>query len=423
MKAIKVILICSIILSTKGVLGQSTDPIEGVAQVLSRIDAQISSEEATQLTDQTQELADSTNLIEAEQAIEEWRKARIKSHTSESGLKIQGGYDHKFGDATDDFDDNLYAYRHRLHVMLSWDMLGSGLFGRKSHKQRVALESKQEGLKVQSSAYAEQIYLQSQEDIQFIAACLNRVYLEQITLYESLIVLSNKLRNQGHATKLEQAELSLQISMVKGLIRPTPIEVEQLLDIDAYIAIQERIEASYIDALAEQSSVIQSKRIDEELLQAEIAQMKYWRTVKVSPYVRAQHYADAYFADSRVTANVGVTATLPIFSGRRSQRSELRAQSKLMNNATEQSSNAMRIDIGDVAMQLNRNLDELHATMLLEQLTRKQIELAHEAYAHKQLSMQELAKGYIKLLDLHANLIKQIEARESLKMKLMLTAV
>ena len=61
--------------------------------------------------------------------------------------------------------------------------------------------------------------------------------------------------------------------------------------------------------------------------------------------------------------------------------------------------------------------------LLLERLTRKQIELSHEAYSHKQLTMQEVAKGYIKLLDLHANIIKQIKARESLKMRLMLTAI
>ncbi len=420
MKAIKVILIFSIIFSVSRVQGQSFDPIEEVAQVLGHIDAQLGSDYSPQLTVSTDDSADSQETI---QDIEEWRKARIKSHTSQSGLKLSAGYDYKFGEGLDDFYDDLYAYRHRLNVMLSWDMLGSGLFGRGSHKQRVALEAKQQHIKVHSSVYPEQVYIQSQQNIEFIEGCINRVYQEQITLYESLLKLGDKLQNQGHSTKLEQAELSLNLSMVKGLIRPTTVEVEQMMDVNAYIVSQERIEASEIDTLVEHSSEIESKRIEQELLQHDIDQMKYWRTVKVSPYVRAQQYSAAKFADSRLTANVGVTATLPILSGRRSQREELRVQSKLESNAMERSSSAKRIDIADVAMQLNRNLEELNTMQMLEQLTRKQIALAHESYSRKQLSMQELAKGYIKLLDLHANIIKQIEARESLKMKLMLTAV
>ncbi|MFR9531514.1 MAG: hypothetical protein SNH05_09145, partial [Rikenellaceae bacterium] len=278
-------------------------------------------------------------------------------------------------------------------------------------------------LDVQSANYAEQIYTQSQEHMQLIEGYINRVYYEQISLYESLLVLADRLKNQGHSTKLEQVELALQISMIKGLIRTTPVKVEQMLNVDAYIAKQERIDASAIEALAEQSTLLESKRIDEELLQGEIRQMQYWKSIKVSPYVKAQHYSDAYFSDSRITANIGVTAILPILSGHKNQRAELQSQSKLVSNATERTNSALRIDIGDVAMQLNRNLEELNAMLMLEQLTRKQIELAQESYSRKQLTMQELAKGYIKLLDIHTDIIKQIEIRESLKMKLMLTAV
>ncbi len=422
MKVIKVILFFSIILSAKSICAQSNDPIVGVAQVIAQIDAQLVSDDASQLTIQDQ-IADTDKSEEALQYVEDWRKAQIKSHTSKSGLSLSGGYDYKFGEGLDDFDDDLSAYRHRLNVMLSWDMLGSGLFGRSSVKQVASLEAQKQNLNVESSVYAEQTYNQNLENLQFIEGCINKVYLEQIALYESLLVLGDKLQGEGRSTKLEQAELSLQISMTRGLVRPTTVEVEHMLDINAYIASQERMEATAIESLVEQNSAIASKRIEEELLQAEIAQMKYWRTVKVTPYVRAQHYSDAYFRASRVTANVGVNATLPIFSGRRSKRAELQAKSMMINSANERESSALRIDISDVAMQLNRNLDDLNTMLMLEHLTRRQIELARESYSRKQMSMQELAKGYIKLLDMHANIIKQIEARESLKMKLMLTAV
>ncbi len=420
MKAIKVILLFSIILTARSAYGKTPDPIKSVAKVLEQIDAQLGSGDAPQFTVQTNETVKSEEAMEA---VEEWRKARVKSHTSQSGLSFTGGYDYKFGEGLDDFFDDLYAYRHRLNAQLSWDMLGSGLFGRSSHKQRVALEAKQQGLKMQTSLYPEQVYAQGLENQKFIEGCMNRVYLEQITLYESLLELCDKLQNQGQSTKLEQAELTLQLSMAKGLIRPSSVEVEQMLDVNAYIASQQMVDALAIDTLVEQSAVIESKRIDQELLQDEIDQMKYWRTVKVSPYVRAQHYSSAKFTDSRVTANVGVTATLPIFSGRRSQRAELRAQSTMESYQVEQVGSAIRIDIAEVTMDLNRNLEDLNTMQMLEQLTRKQIELAHESYSRRQLSMQDLAKGYIKLLDLHAKIIKQIEVRESLKMKLMLTAV
>lgn len=420
MKAVKITLIFSIILSVTRMQAQTTDPIERVAQVVAQIDARLGGGDASQLKDQAIEPMD---LSEAMQDIETWSGAKIKSHTSQSGLEFRGGYDYKMGQGLDDFYDDLYSYRHRLNVMLSWNMLSSGLFGRSGVEQQVALEARQYSIDVQSATYAEQIYVQGQERIQLLDGYINRVYREQISLYESLLELTNKLKNQGHSIKLEQAELALQISMVKGLIRTTPIEVEQMLDVEAYISAQESLDGSAIEALAEQSTTIESRRIDEELLIAKADEMKYWKRVTVSPYVKAQHYSDTYFAESRITANIGVTATLPILSGRKNQQAELQVQSKLLSNATEQRRSSLRIDIGDVAMELNRNIEELNAMLLLEQLTRKQIELSHESYSHKQLTMQEVAKGYIKLLDLHANIIKLIEARESLKMKLMLTAI
>ncbi len=419
-RAFRTILALCLLLSIKSMQAQTTDPIEAAQQTIAHINSLLESEQIPDYRDVSVDM-EKTKVEDA--GIDEWSKAMQKSHSSKSGLELRAGYDLKFGEGSDEFYDDLYSYRNRLNVMLSWDMLGSGLFGKKDIEQQATLEAEQLKIKARSLHYAELEFAQSEELAQMFDGYLNRVYVTQIELYESLLVLLNKLQEQGSSTKIESAEVELQITMLKGLVRETPFHTEQLFDFEDYAAMQKRLDDQAIETLVEQSSALESRVIDEKLLSNEIEQKKYWKSIKVSPYAKAQQYSDAYFESSRTTANIGVTATLPIFSGNKSRKAELLSESKLASNATLREGKTLRMKIGEVALLLNRNLEELNASILLEQLYRQQIELAEEAYSYKQLTMQELAKEYIKLLSLHAQIIGQVESRESLKMKLMLTAI
>lgn len=90
MKVVKVILIFSIILLANSMRAQTTDPIEGVAQVLEHIDVLLRGGNESQLTHKPTATDD---LPDAMLDIEQWRNAKIKSHTSKSGLEVRAGYD------------------------------------------------------------------------------------------------------------------------------------------------------------------------------------------------------------------------------------------------------------------------------------------------------------------------------------------
>lgn len=405
-------------LSIVGVLHAQpiADPIVGVSKTLSGIDALIVDGGVTKLLDEVS-LATSEQVESGD--IEAWESAQKRGYAAETGLAFRVGYDHKFGEGADDIYDDLYSYRHRFDAMLSWNILQSGLVGRSSNAQQVELEAQKLVVAERSLLNRETIREHSQKQEQVLNGYRNKIYRTQIELYTSLATLLDKLRSQGQATTMEQIEIEMKAEIAKSAICETPIVVSHLFSLSDYLTMQVMVDARMIEELAIGSAAVESRRIDEQLTHNEASNVSYWKGVSVSPYAKAQHYSDIAFAESRVTANVGVSATFPLFSGTKSRRAEVQARSTLASNATASAATATTMVIEETARELNKNLALLTAAAKLEKIYLDQILKAQEAYTHKQVTMQELAQYYLKYLTFHSEIIDHIDDRESLKTKLL----
>ncbi len=358
-----------------------------------------------------------------EEEVEAWVQAQKSSYTSSSGLELRAGYDRKYGTGSDDIYDDLYAYKNRFDAMLSWNILRSGLVGRKSNAELVELEGQKMLLDGMSALSSEQIRIHAQRQQQVLSGYLNYIYNTQIKVYASLEKLLRALYLQGQATTMEIAQLEMELNIARGALRKTPINVESLFSISDYLSSQQFISDKDIESLSLSSAEVEQSKLNEKILCSEIDGVSYWDGATVSPYAKAQHYSDTGFSTSRMTANIGVSATLPIFSGTKSRRAEVQARSSLAANKTLSTSMSVSILIEDCAVQLNKNLERLETTAKLEELYKEQIKNAREAYEQKQLTMRELSQYYLRLLTLQSNTIELISDRESLKVKLLLTTL
>lgn len=399
---------------------QPSDPIKHVASTLESIDLLIEESETAKLLDNTsiseQEQVDSTD-------IDLWASAQMNNFKAGSGLEFRAGYDHKFGTGSDDIYDDLYSYKHRFNVMLSWNILNSGVIGKRAEQKEVDLKSEQLLLNKTAALNNELIQKQSREQQQILEAYRNKVYATKVELYQSLLILYNTLLNQGQLTSLEKEELAMELEMAKGSISHTEIEVENLLDIKEYLSKQVDIDENMVNELVESSTEVESSKIDQKIISNEIEKINYWKGVTIAPYAKAQHYSNTYFTTSRITANLGISATLPLFTGTKSRRAEVQARENIAINTTDRVASSLAININDLALRLNRNLEQLDVAIRLERLSREKIKLAELAYKEQQLPMQQLAEYYINLLDIHTEIVAQIEERESLKTVLLLSTL
>lgn len=215
----------------------------------------------------------------------------------------------------------------------------------------------------------------------------------------------------------------MEMQIAKGAIRDTPTEIENLLNLTEYILLQAPITEQDVELLAQNSTAVEQSKLKEEIIKNEVKGVNYWDEVSVSPYVKAQHYSDAKFTTSRKTANIGVSATLPILSGTKSKRNAVQARSTIAANSTSTTKTSVSLLINESAMQLNKNLERLKAAEKLEKLYKEQIKIAYESYKFKKLTVSELAKYYINLLALQEEMVEMIDDRESLKLKLLLITI
>lgn len=416
----KLVIVAPAFLMVDMLHAQSADPIEGVALTLSHIDKVLESSK-------TSHLLEGVTLAESEQIdngdIEAWTKAQIDSYTSASGLEFRLGYDRKYGTGSDDIYDDLYAYKNRFDAMISWNILRSGLVGRSSYTQIVELESQKLTLNELSAFNNEQIRTHHQMQEQVLDGYRNKIYTTQIELYSSLITLLNKLHSQGQATTMQIVQAKMQSEIASNALRETPIEVDHLFNITDYLNMQVVIDQQMVEILAVNSMRVEDSKLDEQIVKSEADAVSYWKEASVSPYAKAQHYSDTGFGTSRMTANLGVAANLPLFSGIKSKRAEVIARSSLASNSTNSTIKTLTFLIDETVTQLNKNLEKLTASANLEKLYRDQINEAYRIYGQKQLTMQELAQYYIELLTLHVDIIQLIDDRESLKTKLLLSTI
>lgn len=396
------------------------DPIEQVARTLKQVDALVESSNTTKILDG----ATVVELAQVESSdIDAWAQAQKSSYSSVSGLSFHAGYDRKYGTGSDDLYEDIYAYKNRFNAMLSWNILESGLVGRSLNEELVDLESQKLLLDKRSELSAEQIRLQFQSQQQVLDSYLNNVYTTQVKIYEDLIALLETLRNKGQATMMELSQMNMEMQVARGAVRETPVKLNGLFNLSEYLSTQVRISDKDVELLTQGSLAVEQSKLDEQIVSNQVADISYWDEVSLSPYLKAQHYSNTGFTTSRMTANIGVTATLPLFSGTKNRRTEAQVRSILASNSTSTTTTSVGLTISETATELNKNLERLQSAEKLEELYSEQIATAREAYQHKQLGISDLAQYYLKLFMLKADIVEIINDRESLKTKLLLITI
>lgn len=307
--------------------------------------------------------------------------------------------------------------------MLSWNILGSGFIFRNSSDELVELET-QKLISIQQSVLSvEQIKTQSQRQEYILDGYLNGIYEAQIEVYDAVINLLENLQCRGQVLEIELSQIKMQKQIVAATISSTAFKADNLFDVEHYMSMQVVINQQMTSSIVESSAALEQSRLEEKIISNEQQTMDYWQKVSIAPYVKAQNYSNAGFSSSRITTNIGVSATLPIASGNKSKRKEVQARSSLASQATRNVSKSLSLSINEIALELNKNLEKLSSSIEIEQLYIQQIKIAQKAYSQKQLTMQELSEFYIKLLVHKESIIKIIETRELLKTKLLLTTI
>ncbi|MFI3305680.1 MAG: hypothetical protein R3Y68_04110 [Rikenellaceae bacterium] len=196
-----------IVVSVAGVaMGQSPDPIRELSQTLSAADALIDGGTAG---------VESVEILAVEQAesksVDAWVQAQSQSYNSVSGVELRAGYDRKYGTGSEDIYDDLYSYKNRFDAMVSWNILRSGVVGRKANTELLELEGQKMLLDELSAFNTELVRTHSHRQEQILDGYLNNIYRAQIEVCGSLTALLRSLQAQGQATTMEIAQLEMEM--------------------------------------------------------------------------------------------------------------------------------------------------------------------------------------------------------------------
>ncbi len=353
--------------------------------------------------------------------IEAWSNARRDVKKAETGLDLTGGYDRKFGSGTDDPFDEYYSYANRLSLVLTWNILNSGFIGSKNFNERVDLQSSWKELNENNYRTIAMINDASELQSQIIDAHYNKLYEAKTELYNELIEFQDYLQQTGNSTIFDKAEFELKLAICKASIKPCEVTVDNIFDIDSYIALQTQFSSREIETLIQSNHIINEAAIEGKLIDNEASSINYWNDARIAPYAKVQHYSASNFSSElRTVGHVGVAITMPLSSEAKRKRREAEARLSLHNNLAEQQSVAIKGELEIITRELNSNLQLLNISAEVVEIHKAKIQTAKQMYASKQLSIQNIAMQYLTLLDSQINVLDLIAAREALKTRLLL---
>ncbi len=397
-------------------------PIISAQEVNSVVDNVINTlNKVDNLYDSSSTLKDITvNVMPSDyNGVDEWMSARNSSKSKSSGLDLRMGYDRKFGDVSEDLYEDYYSYANKFFVMLSWNILDCGFIGKEAYEKRTELKGLHYKMAEDNYNAITAIKEASIIQNQLLDSYYNKVYKTKIELYNSLLSLQQDLRSKGQSINMDGTEIEMRIALNRGLLRETQFKVEEFMDIDKYLSMQFIIEEFMIDSLLSKNYILAEKELEIQIVESEEDNISYWSLATVSPYVRAQHYSgEDLFNRYRTTANIGITATLPLFTGIKSKKSEVAARAILQRNSTKMLATSIRSDLEEEIVYLNKNYKELFVAIKLREINLLKIKQAYLAYNRKQLSIQDLAALYTPLLDSQLEIYDIITERERLKSRL-----
>lgn len=395
-----------------------TEMIRGLENALSKVDSLFDTAEYSDFS------SVDVNMVataDDDSAINEWSEAELNRRSSISGVEMIGGYDRKFGDGTEDLYDDYYTYDNRLHLMLSWNILSSGFYGKSNYEKGIELQKEWYLIKEKNNRFIELIYASCDEQDRLLAGYYNSLYNAKIDLYKSLLTFQEYLQNNGKATIMERAELELLIAMNQGLIIRDAMEVNYFLNLDDYLTKQVEITDAMLNELITDNHIITGCVIEGELIANEAEGVSYWNDVRLSPYAKVTHYSGSNFVNnSRVNTNLGFTFSLPIYSGSKEKRGAVLAKANLHDANTQQRVSSIKRELGEVVYDLNKNYQLLKVAIEMQQMYRNKIKVAQQMYSMDSGTIQELSKYYIALLDSQVKVYDLIDDREKLKTRLLL---
>ncbi|MFI3297346.1 MAG: hypothetical protein R3Y59_06925 [bacterium] len=256
---------------------------------------------------------------------------------------------------------------------------------------------------------------------EIINAHYNKLYQTKIELYEELIDFQKYLQSNGQSTIYDKAELELQLTICQATIKACDIEVDHIIDHNAYISNQIIFTDNIIESLLVSNHIINESTIEGELISNEAESINYWKNAKVAPYARIQHYSDATFVgENRVVGQIGVGFTLPLTSDSKQKKLETEARATIHNNYREQQYNSIKSELELIAREINNNLHLLNITAKVIETHISKIETAKKMYQSDQLPLQKLAMQYLTLLNSQTKFMDLVYERETLKTKLLI---
>ncbi|MFI3239187.1 MAG: TolC family protein [Bacteroidales bacterium] len=418
-KRIQILAVAYILYASLSITAQtSTEMIRSVEDALVKVDSLFNKAIYAELSDVE---LDTVTIAMDNMAINSWSDAEKESRSAISGLGVNGGYDRKFGDGTDELYDDYYSYDNRLHLMLSWNILSSGLYGKSNYENAIEIQKKRYLIKEKNNRAIELIYAASEQQESVLAGYYNTLYNAKIELYTTLLTFQNYLQENGKATIMERAELELLIAMNCGLIKSNASKIDCFLNLDDYLSMQMEITDAMLDELIADNHIITGCEIESELLANQADGISYWDDATLSPYAKVVHYSGWNFVtESRVNAHVGVSVTLPIYSGNKQKREAVLAKANLLESITQQRTIAIKCELGEVAHDLNKNYQLLKVAIEMQQIYRNKINVAKQMYVMDSGTIQDLSNYYVALLDSQVKVYDLIADREYLKTRLLL---
>ncbi len=256
---------------------------------------------------------------------------------------------------------------------------------------------------------------------EIINAHYNKLYQTKIELYKELIEFQEYLQSNGQSTIFDKAELELKLTISKATLKNCEIEVDYFVDHKNYISSQILFTDETIDSLLADNHILNESAIEGELIANEVSSINYWKSARVAPYARIQHYSDATFMDeNRVVGQIGIGFTLPLTSDTKQKKRETQARATIHNNIQQQQNLSIKNELEMITRDINNNLQllEISAQIIGNHLYK--IEAAKKMYLSDQLPLQKLVMQYLTLLDSKIDFMDLISEREALKTKLLL---
>ena len=392
--------------------------LERLKLKLQEIDSSLNVRSSLQLNQ-----ADYTNIdidTDFEQNVIHWMSALKSTKKKQTGVELGAAYDHKLGNINmiDDSEDDYVGYRNKYQLSLSWNILNSGFYKKSLFGEKVAIMGRQKMIKKfrEQSEDSIQHHYDKQQNV--LNALFNRCITSRIELYVAWSDLQNSLVIEQKILAHDVTSLNYQIMFLKSQLKPSSIEVDWFLDVTQYMLAQFSISPSIVDSIVNNHPFIETLENESRLIANEENTVSYWDDVRIAPYLKAQYYDKPSSTGDQISANVGITMSIPLSSQAKAQKNEVNYRQKLYEEVINSEKRNIKEMLLVVIHDLNVNFESLASIIEAENYYRKRVMDIRKLYEADKTSIQSLCAEYNILLNCQSNIYDYIYEREDLIIEL-----